>query len=152
MAGMTTSSLVSLYDPDDTPSSPTTPTAPSPSRFTNYLGLDPTVTPLNALSLLSSSLLTITFFVSLNSIQPFLLTSLGIKSKEIGNVTGTLILVDEIVSLSLYFVFGVLADRFGVRMIASGGHLAAGMGMMGYAIAGKVWPWLLVARIIFAVG
>src|SRR4051794_29887980 len=79
MAGLTTASLVGLYQPESEPEpEPDTEldhgvffdqrassTAPRSSRLTAYLGLDHSVLPLNAIALASSALLSITLLVFL---------------------------------------------------------------------------------------
>lgn len=145
MAGLTTASLVGLEEPEDPFY------APSPSPVTRWLGLDPTVSPLNAFALLSSSLLSITFLVALNSIQPAILDGLEVPQDRVGKVTGQLILADELVALTLYAVWGWTADRFGVRWVAVTGHFIISIALMLYPRVETVFPPLLLSRMLFAV-
>ncbi|ORY68036.1 hypothetical protein BCR35DRAFT_171810 [Leucosporidium creatinivorum] len=146
MAGLTTASLVGLEEPEDPYY------APSPSPITRWLGLDPTVSPLNAFSLLSSSLLSITFLVALNAIQPAILDGLQVPQDKVGKVTGQLILADELIALALYAVWGWIADRFGVRWVAVAGHGVISVALMLYPRVETVFPPLLLSRMLFACG
>lgn len=149
MAALTTASLVGLedYEPEEDGYY-----APTPSRASRWLGLDPTVSTLNASSLLSSSLLSITFLVSINALQPFLLDQLGVAQRKQGTVTGQLLLADEVTALGLYALWGWAVDAgAGVRGVAVAGHAIVAVALWLYPRVCSVWPWLLLARIIFAV-
>lgn len=122
------------------------------SRLTHHLGLGPTVRPLNVVALLSSALLSISFLVFLNSIQPFYLsTVLGVPSDILGTVTGNLILADELCALVLVFVWGAVSDRVTVRWVAVLGHLFVAAGLGSYTVSRRVYPDVLGSRLVFSV-
>lgn len=124
------------------------------SSLTHYFGLGPTVRPLNVVALASSALLSISFLVFLNSVQPFFLTSVlhpPVPRDRLGQVTGTLILADELLSLLLVFAWGVVADRVTVRWVAVAGHIIAGGGLGLYTLSKRVYPDVLLSRLVFAV-
>lgn len=150
MAGLTTASLVGLEEPEPVDEYYYAP--PAPSRFTRWLGLSDEVTSLNALALLSSGLLSITWLVSMNVLQPAVLQQLAdVKEGREGTATGNLTLADELVALSMYFIWGLVADRKGVRWIAVAGHLLCGLALFLYPRARSAYPALLLTRMLFAV-
>ena len=147
MAGLTTASLVGLEEPEVDQYYFN---ARSPSRFIRRLGLSDEVSPLNAISLLLSALLSITWLVALNTLQPSVLNELHVEKP--GGITGTLTLADELVALTTYFAWGLLADRKGVRWIAVAGHLICSAALLAYPRVRAVYPALLLTRMLFAVG
>ncbi|SGY17755.1 BQ5605_C015g07878 [Microbotryum silenes-dioicae] len=162
MAGLTTASLVGLYEPepepeteldhgvfaDHRPSSSMLRSAASSSRLTAYLGLDRSVRPINAVALASSTLLSITLLVFLNASQPFLLDLLDVPNA--GRMTGQLVLADELVALGCYSVWGFISDRIGVRWVAVAGHALCGVALVAYV--NVPLSVLIIARMLFAVG
>ncbi|SCZ89896.1 BZ3500_MvSof-1268-A1-R1_Chr1-3g01646 [Microbotryum saponariae] len=160
MAGLTTASLVGLYEPepeteldhgvfaDHRPSSSMPRSTASSSRLTAYLGLDRSVRPINAVALASSTLLSITLLVFLNASQPFLLDLLDVPNA--GRMTGQLVLADELVALGCYSVWGFISDRIGVRWVAVAGHALCGVALVAYV--NVPLSVLIIARMLFAVG
>lgn len=112
MAGLTTASLVSLYEPENRVS------------LAKLLGLPSGLPNLALISLLSTAFFSISFLAFLNIGQTFVLTSLlYVPLTEVGRITGTLVSVDEGLSLFLVLLYGGVIDRFGVRGVA--GELTA---------------------------
>ncbi|EAQ91454.1 hypothetical protein CHGG_03389 [Chaetomium globosum CBS 148.51] len=110
-------------------------------------------TPLQALTyLLGISLFSISFLVFLNSSVSFVITDLiGIKD-GVGDIVGTLGFVDEIVVLIACPIWGLVSDRSGVRYVAVVGYSIIGLSLFLFVQARNVYPQLLLARILFAVG
>lgn len=110
-------------------------------------------TPLQALTyLLGISLFSISFLVFLNSSVSFVITDLiGIKD-GVGDIVGTLGFVDEIVVLIACPIWGLVSDRSGVRYVAVVGYSTIGLSLFLFVQARNVYPQLLLARILFAVG
>ncbi|KAH6636064.1 hypothetical protein F5144DRAFT_619517 [Chaetomium tenue] len=110
-------------------------------------------TPLQALTyLLGISLFSISFLVFLNSSVSFVITDLiGIKD-GVGDIVGTLGFVDEIVVLIACPIWGLVSDRSGVRYVAVFGYATIGLSLFLFVQAHNVYPQLLLARILFAVG
>lgn len=145
MAGLTTASLVALEEPQDDPVY-----AIDQSRLSRWLGLDSSISTINAIGLLTSGLSTITSLVFLNASQPFLLDYLDVKHGR-GSVTGRLLFADEMTSLVVYFIAGVTADRLGIRLVAVTGHVIVAVALLLYVSVKSTYPGLLLSRMFFAV-
>ncbi|KAK0645848.1 hypothetical protein B0T16DRAFT_428837 [Cercophora newfieldiana] len=128
-----------------------------PSRaqqlLTRYLPFAASATPLHALTyLLGISLFSISFLVFLNSSVSFVITNLiGVK-EGVGEIVGTLGFVDEVVALIACPIWGLVSDRSGVRYVAVVGYTIIGLSLFLFVQARNVYPQLLLARILFAVG
>lgn len=122
-------------------------------RVLRYLPFASSTTPLHALTyLLGISLFSISFLVFLNSSVSFVITNLiGIKD-GVGDIVGTLGFVDEIVALVACPLWGLISDRSGVRYVAVVGYTVIGLSLFLFVQARNVYPQLLLARILFAVG
>lgn len=129
---------------------PQEPTTRPQSSLSLALGLSPAVSTLNIVSLLTHSLLMISFLVYLNAAQPFLLDLLHLPPEESGSWTGTLILVDQLAALGCALVWGAVADRRGVRVVIPVGYVLVAAGLGAYGGAGSVRQ-LLPFRMLFAV-
>lgn len=125
----------------------------SASRFSRLMPFSPSTTPLQATTyLLGISLFSISFLVFLNSAVSFVITDLiGIKS-QVGDIVGTLGFVDEIVALVACPVWGLASDRLGVRWVAVLGYTVIGLALFVFVQARTVYPSLMLARILFAIG
>lgn len=153
MAALTTASLVALYEPDlpldDDPAPPST----FRSHLISSFGLSKTVTLFNIFALLSSGFTSVCFLVFLNSSQVFVLSDLlAVPTDKIGTITGDLILADELLSLGAVFVWGACCDVMGIRWVAVVGNWLVGMSFVAYVEVKSVFPGLLLARLLFAVG
>jgi MFS family permease len=110
-------------------------------------------TPLQALTyLLGISLFSISFLVFLNSSVSFVITDLIGVQKGVGDIVGTLGFVDELVALVACPLWGLVSDRLGVRLVAVLGYAVIGLALFLFVQARDVYPQLLLARILFAVG
>ncbi|KAI5465483.1 putative MFS transporter [Mariannaea sp. PMI_226] len=113
----------------------------------------PSTTPLQAVTyLLGISLFSISFLVFLNSSVSFVITDLIGQKKGVGDVVGTLGFADEIVALVACPVWGLVSDRLGVRWVAVIGYSIIGLSLALFVQARTVYPQLLLARVLFAVG
>ncbi|KAL1894232.1 hypothetical protein Sste5346_006018 [Sporothrix stenoceras] len=112
-----------------------------------------TTTPLQAATyLLGISLFSISFLVFLNSSISFVITDrIGVK-EGVGNIVGTLGFVDELVALVACPVWGLVSDRLGVRLVAVIGYTVIALALVLSVQANNVYPQLLLARILFALG
>jgi len=127
---------------------------PGPAqRLLRLMPLSRSTTPLQALTyLLGISLFSISFLVFLNSSVSFVITNLiGVKD-GVGDIVGTLGFVDEIVALVACPVWGLVSDRSGVRYVAVAGYTIIGVSLFVFVQAHNVYPQLLLARILFALG
>ena len=60
--------------------------------------------------------------------------------------------IDEIVALIACPIWGLVSDRLGVRTVAVIGYSVIGLSLFLFVQARNVYPQLLLARILFAVG
>lgn len=127
---------------------------PGPAqRLLRLMPLSRSTTPLQALTyLLGISLFSISFLVFLNSSVSFVITNLiGVKD-GVGDIVGTLGFVDEVVALVACPVWGLVSDRSGVRYVAVAGYTIIGVSLFVFVQSHNVYPQLLLARILFALG
>ena len=102
--------------------------------------------------LLGNALFSISFLVFLNSSVSFVITDLiGVKD-GVGDIVGTLGFVDELVALAACPAWGLASDRLGVRWVAVLGYGVIGLSLVLFVQARSVYPQLLLARILFAIG
>ncbi|TPX13805.1 uncharacterized protein E0L32_005749 [Thyridium curvatum] len=110
-------------------------------------------TTLQALTyLLGISLFSISFLVFLNSSVSFVITDLIGEKHGVGDIVGTLGFVDELVALVACPVWGLVSDRLGVRHVAVIGYSIIALSLFVFVQATNVYPQLLLARILFAIG
>lgn len=102
--------------------------------------------------LLGISLFSISFLVFLNSSVSFVITDLIGTKDGVGDIVGTLGFVDELVALVACPVWGLVSDRLGVRNVAVIGYTVIALSLFLFVQAQNVYPQLLLARILFAVG
>ncbi|GAA5833094.1 hypothetical protein JCM5353_004232, partial [Sporobolomyces roseus] len=126
--------------------------AETPSHFSSWLGLAPHVRPLQVIASLSTATFSISFLVFISAATPFVLSSLlHVPQRKLGDITGSLILADELTALALYLPIGVLSDRIGVKWVAGTGYGVVAVALVVYVQAERVWQ-LVLARILFACG
>lgn len=122
-------------------------------QIAKYLPFSASTTVAQALTyLLGISLFSISFLVFLNSSVSFVVTDLIGQKKGVGDVVGTLGFADEIVALIACPIWGLLSDRLGVKWVAAIGYGIIGVSLLAFVQATNVYPQLLLARILFAVG
>lgn len=102
--------------------------------------------------LLGVALFSISFLVFLNSSVSFVITDLIGIHDGVGNIVGTLGFADEIVALIACPLWGLVSDRLGVRFVAMVGYAIIGLALFLFVQASNVYPQLLLARILFAIG
>ncbi|KAG5977253.1 hypothetical protein E4U55_006943 [Claviceps digitariae] len=123
------------------------------SRPARFLPFAPSTTPTQAVTyLLGISLFSISFLVFLNSSVSFVITDLIGQKDHVGDVVGTLGFADELVALVACPAWGLVSDRLGVRWVAVMGYGIIGIALGLFVQAENVYPQLLLARILFAVG
>lgn len=110
-------------------------------------------TPTQAVTyLLGVSLFSISFLVFLNSSISFVITDLIGQKDHVGDAVGTLGFADELVALVACPGWGLVSDRLGVRWVAVMGYGIIGIALGLFVQARNVYPQLLLARVMFAVG
>lgn len=102
--------------------------------------------------LLGVSLFSISFLVFLNSSVSFVITDLIGDKTRVGDTVGTLGFADELVALVACPAWGLVSDRLGVRWVSTLGYTVIGLALVLFVQASNVYPQLLLARILFAVG
>ncbi|KAK3814948.1 MAG: major facilitator superfamily domain-containing protein [Benniella sp.] len=107
---------------------------------------------LNLISYLLACFLTICLVVYLSIVQPFVLTVLLNTSENLGNLTGSLALYDEIIALPATLLWGILSDRIGRRPVYSMGFICLGSALILYSYVKNVYPQLLLCRLLFSLG
>ncbi|ODQ63111.1 MFS general substrate transporter [Nadsonia fulvescens var. elongata DSM 6958] len=90
--------------------------------------------------------------VFLSATQSFVLGDIFGLRKNIGRYVGTLGFADEIVVICMSPLWGTLSDRIGARPVAVVGALAMATSLLVYTEVSSVYPWLLLCRVLFAVG
>ncbi|KNE72539.1 hypothetical protein AMAG_16984 [Allomyces macrogynus ATCC 38327] len=131
--------------------------APAPTttlhrRVLGFIYLHPAFSTTHFLAFLAATFFTVAFFVYMSSATAFVLSEiLGLKEGQ-GNAAGSLAFYDELLSMLMVVVWGVLSDRVGRRAIYTIGFLLMGAGMLVYPLARNLYPQLLLARLLYALG
>lgn len=98
------------------------------------------------------ALFSISFLVFLNSSISFVITQRVGQSHNVGDAVGTLGFADELVALVACPVWGLLSDRVGVRTVVVAGYTIIGLSLFVFMTAKRVYPDLLLARLLFSLG
>ncbi|KAJ4391078.1 hypothetical protein N0V93_004692 [Gnomoniopsis smithogilvyi] len=118
-----------------------------------HLPFAQSTTTTQALSyLFGVALFSISFLVFLNSSISFVIIDLIGVHDGVGDIVGTLGFVDEIVALIACPLWGLVSDRLGVRFVAMVGYAVIGLALFLFVQASNVYPQLLLARVLFAIG
>ncbi|KAJ3361851.1 hypothetical protein GGF32_006879 [Allomyces javanicus] len=142
--------------PDAATAGPAVPAAPTTTtphrRVLGFIYLHPAYSTTHFLAFLVATFFTVAFFVYMSSATAFVLSEiLGLKEGQ-GNAAGSLAFYDELLSMVMVVVWGVLSDRVGRRAVYSIGFLLMGAGMLVYPLARNLYPQLLLARLLYALG
>ncbi|KAG7694181.1 hypothetical protein KL929_004014 [Ogataea haglerorum] len=111
-------------------------------------------TLMNFICFLLASFSAVALAVFVSTTQTFFITDVLQIGENVGSYVGTLGLFDEILSMCLVPLMGVLADRFGSRVIVSSGFFVSGLSLFGfgYFVRTNVVPQMLFWRLVFAAG
>lgn len=124
-----------------------------PRLILRRLPFSPSTTAVQAATYLCFiALFSIAFLVFLNSAVSFVVTDLLGQKDGVGDVVGTLGFADELVALVACPAWGLASDRVGVRAVAVTGYAIVGLALMLFVQARNVYPQLVLARVLFAVG
>ncbi|KAJ3370191.1 hypothetical protein GGF31_004248 [Allomyces arbusculus] len=129
------------------------PATRTPSRrVLGFIYLHPAYSTTHFFAFLVATFFTVAFFVYMSSATAFVLSEiLGLKEGQ-GNAAGSLAFYDELLSMVMVVVWGVLSDRVGRRVVCTIGFLLMGAGMLVYPLARNLYPQLLLARLLYALG
>ena len=109
--------------------------------------------PVNAIVYLFGVFLTISIFVFLNSTQGFVLKDiLEVPTTELGNTSGTLVFYDELTSLLVVALWGVISDLVGKYLVFGFGFTILSLAVGLFTFSSTVYPELLAYRILYALG
>jgi MFS family permease len=98
-------------------------------------------------------LLTISFFVFINSTQGFVLKEiLKVPVDSLGEYSGNLVFYDELLSIIAVVVWGILSDRIGKYFVFGSGLTFISASLFAYTFAINLYPQMLSLRLLFAVG
>jgi MFS family permease len=117
------------------------------------LSLSKGVTNLHFVIYLFAALLSISFFVFLNASQAFVLGEILLVPKEsLGDVSGSLGFYDEILSVFMVLVWGIISDSIGRKIVYISGFIILSVALYLFTFAVNVYPQLLLFRLIFSLG
>ena len=116
------------------------------------MSLNRDVLPLNAAGLLLGVSCMAFCFVGLNMVQPWLLEHhLQLPASEMGDATGTLGAIGQIITVLLAGAMGALADQRGRRLVLVLGVVAMGLGILIAPLVSTL-SGLIVSRTVFSIG
>jgi len=116
------------------------------------LSLNEDVLPKNAGGLLLGVCCLAFCFVGLNMVQPWLLEHhLNLPASEIGDATGTLGAIGQIITVFLAGATGALADQKGRRLVLTLGVVAMALGILIAPLVSTL-SGLIVSRTVFSIG
>ncbi|KAI9296377.1 MFS general substrate transporter [Neoconidiobolus thromboides FSU 785] len=120
--------------------------------FLKFIHLQGNVSILNFITYLICVFFSICFIVFINQIQAFLFAFKYKETAGLGELSATFTLWDEIVSIIMVIVWGLVSDRIGRRITFSLGFLIVGLALFFYTLPSRVLPDLLIVRLFFAIG
>ena len=116
------------------------------------MSLNQDVRPVNAAGLLLGVCCLAFCFVGLNMVQPWLLEHhLNLPASEMGDATGTLGAIGQIITVFLAGAAGALADQKGRRMVLTLGVVVMALGILVAPLVSTL-SGLIVSRTIFSIG
>jgi hypothetical protein len=124
-----------------------------PTMYLRYLQLAPGTSPISFTAYLLASFMNICLFVFINASQGFVLSQLFfVEPENLGNVSGTLTFIDQILSLICLWIWGLASDKIGRVIVYSVGFGIMAVALAAYTFVPTVFPGLLAIRLVFAVG
>ena len=116
------------------------------------MSLNQDVLPVNAVGLLLGVCCMAFCFIGLNMVQPWLLEHhLNLPASEIGDATGTLGAIGQIITVLLAGAMGALADQRGRRLVLALGVVVMGLGILIAPLVSTL-SGLIVSRTVFSIG
>lgn len=117
-----------------------------------WLGLASDVRPVNVMAYLLSSFLSVACLVFLNASTSFVLTAVvRLPLDHLGRVSGSLVLLDELVALPAVLVWGRCADLYSFRFVSVVGHVLVAIALSIFVQARSTLE-LCFARVLVSIG
>jgi hypothetical protein len=95
-------------------------------------------------------------FTFIDSCQDYLLESdnydYKVAKKDVGKVNGDILLFDTLYLIAFIYIYGSFHDIFGRKILVVYGFLSMALSLYLYPLAGKVYPNLILVRLIFSNG
>ena len=76
----------------------------------------------------------------------------GIDKKQVGAINGDILLFDTLYLICFIYIYGSFHDIFGRKAMVVFGFLSMALSLALYPLAGKVYPNLILVRLIFSNG
>jgi hypothetical protein len=95
-------------------------------------------------------------FTFIDSCQDYLLESdsydYKVSKTDVGKVNGDILLFDTLYLIAFIYIYGSFHDIFGRKILVVYGFLSMALSLYLYPLAGKVYPNLILVRLIFSNG
>ncbi|MDE0680436.1 MAG: MFS transporter [Gammaproteobacteria bacterium] len=123
-----------------------------PTQKIAGMSLNQGVVPINAVGLLLGVCCMAFCFIGLNMVQPWLLEHhLNLPNSEMGDATGTLGAIGQIITVLLAGAAGALADQKGRRLVLTTGFVVMALGILIAPLVSTL-SGLIVSRTVFSIG
>ena len=123
-----------------------------PTQKIAGMSLNQGVVPINAVGLLLGVCCMAFCFIGLNMVQPWLLEHhLNLPNSEMGDATGTLGAIGQIITVLLAGAAGALADQKGRRLVLTIGFVVMALGILIAPLVSTL-SGLIVSRTVFSIG
>ncbi|KAI8365251.1 major facilitator superfamily domain-containing protein [Radiomyces spectabilis] len=123
-----------------------------PRKFLWLIPLAPHVHPIKLLAFIISTFAGLALIVYLSMSQTYVLTTILAISANTGDITGSLALYGEIVSVIAVVLWGVVSDRVQKRTIITFSLMLMGIVNIAYPHVKDVYPDMLMLKLIFSAG
>ena len=95
-------------------------------------------------------------FTFIDSCQDYLLESKDydykIDKQKVGTINGDILLFDTLYLIAFIYIYGSFHDIFGRKILVVYGFLSMALSLYLYPLAGKIYPNLILVRLIFSNG
>jgi len=125
--------------------------------FKNQIILNPSISIINYISFNLCSLLIIFLYVSVDILQPILLSDpkyYNVSAEDLPTVNSTILVWDMLIKIVLAPFYGIFCDKIGRKPVAFIGltSMCIGLLLLPFVGQGSVFPNFIFARAIFANG
>jgi MFS family permease len=137
----------------ESPSSPVE-TIPKKKKWL-FIELNPGISYFNLYSYYLVQFSYVCFCTYMDACQDYLLEDkryYGIDKSEVGAINGDILLSDTLYLICFIYLYGSFHDIFGRKAMVVYGFLSMAVSLALYPLAGKVYPNLILVRLIFSNG